>query len=68
MATDRTEEIALRAYALWQEAGCPDGQDVQHWLQAESELDLPSAPAVEAPPAVAPKGKNSRSAKGAKDA
>ena len=32
------EEIAARAYALWQESGCPAGRDLDHWLQAEREL------------------------------
>lgn len=31
----RDEEIRQLAYGLWQEAGCPEGYDVQHWLEAE---------------------------------
>jgi len=27
-----------RAYYLWLEQGCPHGDRVRHWLQAESEL------------------------------
>jgi DUF2934 family protein len=30
------EEIRQLAYRLWQEAGCPEGNDVQHWLKAEA--------------------------------
>ena len=32
---DRDEEIRQLAYRLWQEAGCPNGSDLQHWLQAQ---------------------------------
>ncbi len=32
------EEIALRAYELYCEHGCEEGHDVEHWLQAETEL------------------------------
>lgn len=30
-------QIAERAYALWEEEGCPHGRDVDHWLKAEAE-------------------------------
>lgn len=33
-----TESIASRAYTLWEQAGCPQGCDLDHWLQAESQL------------------------------
>lgn len=33
---NRDEEIRYLAYRLWQEAGCPEGSDVQHWLNAET--------------------------------
>ena len=32
------EEIELRAYQIYIERGCPDGHDVDDWLQAENEL------------------------------
>ncbi len=32
---DRDEEIRQLAYRFWQEAGCPNGTDLQHWLKAE---------------------------------
>lgn len=34
----RHEQIELRAYELYVLGGCVDGNDVQNWLQAESEL------------------------------
>lgn len=32
------ERIEQRAYFLWCEAGCPNGDDVNYWLAAEKEL------------------------------
>jgi hypothetical protein len=32
---DRNEEIRKLAYRLWQESGCPNGSDLQHWLKAQ---------------------------------
>ncbi|EFH12086.1 DUF2934 domain-containing protein, partial [Teichococcus cervicalis] len=35
----REERIRQRAYALWEQAGRPHGQDEAHWHQASGELD-----------------------------
>lgn len=32
------DEISLRAYLKWREAGSPDGDGTQFWLAAESEV------------------------------
>ena len=32
------EEIALSAYRLWLQEGCPHGRDREHWLKARSQL------------------------------
>lgn len=32
------DAISRRAYELWEQDGKPDGNDLQHWLQAEREL------------------------------
>jgi len=32
------EEIALCAYFIYLHEGCPQGQDLSHWLQAEIQL------------------------------
>jgi hypothetical protein len=29
------DEIARKAYEIWKSRGCPHGQDVPHWLEAE---------------------------------
>lgn len=36
---DRETKIRNRAYALWQQAGSPEGRHDDHWLQAEHEID-----------------------------
>ena len=49
-----SNSIALRAYTLWQEEGCPEGEAMRHWLQAEGETrdavpqDIPMEPAPSA--------------------
>ncbi|WP_072295051.1 DUF2934 domain-containing protein [Paracoccus sp. SM22M-07] len=35
---DRNEQIRQRAHQIWEAAGCPDGQDAEHWRQAEQQL------------------------------
>jgi hypothetical protein len=30
--------IAVCAYSIWEKAGHPQGHEVEHWLQAESQL------------------------------
>ena len=32
------EQIALLAYALWQQRGCPEGSSDEDWFRAEQEL------------------------------
>lgn len=32
------DEIALRAFSIWEEQGRPHNHDFEHWLQAESQL------------------------------
>lgn len=32
------QRIRERAYQLWEQAGRPDGKEVEHWLQAEREI------------------------------
>ena len=33
----QSKTIAERAYELWEKAGRPDGRDLEHWFQAETE-------------------------------
>lgn len=32
------EEIARRAYEIWESEGRPEGRDVEHWVTAERQL------------------------------
>ncbi len=34
---DRATDIEIRAYLIWERAGCPDGSALDHWLEAEAE-------------------------------
>jgi len=43
------DEIAVRAYELWEKRGRPEGHDVAIWLEAESQL-LGTNPEVNQPP------------------
>jgi len=36
----REEEIKLIAYRIWEEEGCIDGRDCEHWLRAEAIWEL----------------------------
>jgi Protein of unknown function (DUF2934) len=35
------EAIALRAHQLYMDCGCPEGRDVEFWLEAERQLKAP---------------------------
>ncbi|WP_455274619.1 DUF2934 domain-containing protein [Rhizobium herbae] len=50
--TDISEDdIRMRAYALWEADGCPDGSHDAHWLQALQELTEEAAGTVTLAPA-----------------
>lgn len=38
MPDEREQSIRERAYAIWEQQGCPSGHSVDHWLQAEAEI------------------------------
>ena len=38
------ESIRTLAYCLWEEAGCPSGQDLYFWTEAETRLTAEKAP------------------------
>ncbi|QGZ29216.1 DUF2934 domain-containing protein [Stutzerimonas stutzeri] len=33
------QRIRERAYQLWEEAGRPEGQDVEYWMRARDEME-----------------------------
>ena len=61
------EEIAVRAYLIWEKNGKPQGREQAFWLLAESELQAGYKKLTEmiaTPPTVSkPKAKAARSAK-----
>lgn len=38
MNSPNEQDIAKRAYAIWEQEGRPNGRSVEHWLTAEREL------------------------------
>lgn len=44
------EEIARRAYALFEQSGRIPGRDMQNWLAAEAELSSARKPGTESQP------------------
>jgi hypothetical protein len=32
----KEDEIRLIAYSMWEEEGCQDGHDCEHWIRAEA--------------------------------
>ena len=41
--------IELRAYTLWEEAGRPEGREMEFWFAAEEEIGAPEDPGNQAP-------------------
>ncbi|PRH83997.1 DUF2934 domain-containing protein [Labrys okinawensis] len=39
MRQRRDERIRERAYQIWEAAGRPDGKAIEHWAQAEHEVE-----------------------------
>jgi hypothetical protein len=60
---DRDEEIRQLAYRLWQESGCPNGSDLQHWLKAQELWQEKHRPKNRTKPAKAKKPRQTRTLK-----
>jgi hypothetical protein len=39
LTSDHHDEIAKRAFTMWELEGRPTGRDLEHWLRAEAELE-----------------------------
>jgi hypothetical protein len=48
MDGNRDERLRARAHQIWEQKGRPDGEDAEHWRQAEAELDQDGAPLANA--------------------
>lgn len=44
MENPTRDEIMLRSYELWEQAGKPKGRDQEFWYQAEQELKKEKSP------------------------
>ena len=42
----RDDEVRLIAYNLWEEEGCVNGRDCEHWYQAEAIWEQQQKPAL----------------------
>ncbi|HEV2675617.1 MAG TPA: DUF2934 domain-containing protein [Aliidongia sp.] len=42
MSDERAKQIKDKAYRLWEQEGQPAGRDLDHWVQAEREIDQPT--------------------------
>jgi DUF2934 family protein len=43
------KDVALRAFVLWQRRGCPCGEDLTDWFEAEAELQREALEAPDRP-------------------
>ena len=39
MADEKMDQLRSRAYQIWESEGRPQGRDLEHWLEAERELE-----------------------------
>ena len=39
MANEKIDQLRNRAYQIWERKGRPQGRDLEHWLEAERELE-----------------------------
>jgi len=67
---DRQERIRRRAHEIWEQAGRPEGANMEHWNQATAEIDGAVKPKAKAAPkkAAAAKPKAAEAEKPAKAA
>ncbi len=50
MTPQQSEHVRQRAFSLWEAAGRPNGHDLDHWLQAEREINRKKKPVKAAKP------------------
>ena len=46
---EKDDEIRKKAYSIWEQDGCPEGQALEHWFRAKEELskeELASNPMI----------------------
>ena len=57
MTESRNDRVRERAHRIWEEEGSPEGQESQHWEQAEREIEAEDAARMQDSPETTPKGK-----------
>jgi hypothetical protein len=59
----KEDEIKVIAYSIWEQEGCPNGKDCEHWLRAEAIWEEREAkqPAKKIPLQAAPSKRSIRS-------
>ena len=63
MNTD--EAIRQRSYLIWKQEGCPEGRNLDHWLQAKAEVEAqPTAASKKSRAARSPAVRKRATAKG----
>lgn len=60
----RHEEVARRAYTIWERNGRPEGNEQEHWYLAERELMQTGVPSIAAEIADDPRPGSAGRAKG----
>jgi hypothetical protein len=55
IAPSREERIALVAYNIWEQEGCPEGKSDEHWLAACAIIDAEDAAPLAMPAWLEPK-------------
>jgi hypothetical protein len=56
------EEISARAFQIFVERGCPEGRDLEHWLEAEAQLCAEAQPKAQQETAIPPTAKAPKAA------
>ncbi len=60
LSTPHPDLIAQRAQALWEQAGRPEGRALEHWLEAERQLQNSARPASALAPAPTPASRETK--------
>jgi hypothetical protein len=45
----REDEVRLIAYRIWEEEGCCQGRDIEHWIKAETLWEQTKQPEEKSP-------------------
>jgi len=60
---NKHQQIEQRAYLIWQQKGCPQGSELDNWIQAETEVAAMTVADARPAPAPAPAPRSRRKKK-----